>query len=383
MKTVSKKQRVPANSAAKSAAKKAVSTISRAGARTADVLLAASWAAVAEEGDAAITELAGALPHVGVSARIWRPFEDRLADARCLHLFGASAEFLPLVESARASGVKVLLSPELWRDAAKVIRNKRGAVQKAGDWIHKTARGFFTRTPAWQRELFAAVDLLVPNSHVEAQRIARRSKVPLERMRVVPYGVDPRVAAADPQPFRQRLGERDFVLYAGTIEPKNQQLGFLWAMKNSDVPLVLLGDAAPDCPWYLDECRRVAGSRAKFIARKDVDDRMVASALTACSCLVVGAGEPAGERIALKAGASGTPLILFDGGCGSEYFGQQAVYVRADDVADIRRGVLAALDRKRNKSLAEHVCTYFSWPAVARAMRSAYGWAGRGKAAAR
>jgi glycosyltransferase involved in cell wall biosynthesis len=296
---------------------------------------------------------------------------------------------LPLVESARASGVRVLLSPELWRETAKARRYERGAVQRAGAWIHKTARGFFTRTPAWQRELFASVDVLVPNSHVEAQRIARRTKVPLERMRVVPYGVDPRVAAADPQPFRQLIGSgelaggRDFVLYAGAIEPKNQQLGFLWAMKNTDVPLVLLGDAAADCPWYLEECRRVAGSRARFIARADVNDGLVASAFTACSCLVVGAGEPAGERIALKAGASGTPLVLFDGGCGSEYFGQQAVYVRPDDVADIRRGVLAALDRKRNKSLADHVCTYFSWPAVARAMRSAYGWAGRCKVPAK
>jgi glycosyltransferase involved in cell wall biosynthesis len=379
MKTASKKQKP----AGKTAIKKAVSTTSRAAARTADVLLAATWSAVAEQGDATISELAGALPDVGVSARIWRPYEDRLADARCLHLFGASQEFLPLVESARASNVKVLLSPELWRDTAEPGRNKRSVVQKAGAWVHKTARGFFTRTPAWQRELFAAVDLLVPNSHIEAQRIARRTKVPLERMRVVPYGVDPRVGAADPQPFRQLVGEREFILYVGTIEPKNQQLGFLWAMKNTDVPLVLLGDASPDCAWYLDECRRVGGSRARFISRKDVDEKMLASAFTACSCLVVGAGEPAGERIALKAGASGTPLVLFNSGCGSEYFGQQAVYIRADDTANIRRGVLAALDRKRNKSLADHVCTYFSWPAVARAMRSAYSCARRGKVTAK
>jgi glycosyltransferase involved in cell wall biosynthesis len=369
MKTASKTQKPQIRTAAKNVASTAV----RVASGKADVLLAATWATAAQEGDATILALAGALPGVGVSARIWRPFEDRLSDARYLHLFGASREFLPLVETARANSVKVVLSPELWRNAAESGRNARGALQKTQAWIHKTARGFFTRTPAWQRELFAAVDLLLPNSHVEAQRIARRTKTPLERMRVVPYGVDPRIASADPQPFRQMVGKQDFVLYAGTIEPKNQQLGFLWAMKNTDVPLVLLGDAAPDCPWYLEECRRVGGSRAQFIARADVNDGLVASALTACSCLVVGAAEPAGERIALKAGASGTPLVLFDGGCGSEYFGQQAVYIRPDNVADIRRGVLAALDHKRNKSLADHVCTYFSWPAVARATRAAYG----------
>ena len=116
-----------------------------------------------------------------------------------------------------------------------------------------------------------------------------------------------------------------------------------------------------------------------------MNDALLASAFTACSCLVVGGGVPAGERTALKAGASGTPLVLFEGGgvasaarVASEYFGQQAVYVRPDDVAGIRRGVLAALERKRSKSLADHVCTYFSWSAVARATREAYGRARRG-----
>ena len=133
---------------------------------------------------------------------------------------------------------------------------------------------------------------------------------------------------------------------------------------------------APNCQWYLEECRRVAGAQAQFVARQSVDERLLASAFTRVQLPGGGQRRAGGERIALKAGASGTPLVLFDGGCGSEYFGQQAVYVRPDDVADIRRGVLAALERKRSKSLAEHVCTYFSWSAVARTMRAAYG-AGR------
>jgi glycosyltransferase involved in cell wall biosynthesis len=281
-----------------------------------------------------------------------------------------------LVESAHRSGVKVVLSPELWRDDAHGGAYGRGWLQKTAGWFHKTARGLFTRTPAWQCELFAAVDLLLPNSNAEAQRIARRTKVSMSRLRVIPHGVDPRLAEADPQPFLRKAGVRDFVLYAGAIEPKNQQLGFLWAMKNAGVPLVVLGDVAAGCEWYLEECRRVAGTGTQFVARQAIDEGLLASAFTACGCLVVGGGVPAGERIALKAGASGTPLVLFDGGCGSEYFGQQAIYVRPDDVADIRRGVLAALERKRSKSLAEHVCTYFSWTAVARAMRAAYGRAG-------
>ena len=338
-----------------------------------EVFLAAPWRAAVDDERIALRALNAALPLAGVAARLWRPFEDSLSDIRCLHLFGTAAEFLPVVESARLSGVKVLLSPESWQKDGDCGPYARGWLQKTVAWCGSAGRALFSRAPAWQRELYAAVDLLLPNSNIEAQQLARRFKLPPQRLRVVPHGVDPRLAEADPQRFREHAGVRDFVLYVGTIEPKNQQLGFLWAMKNVDVPVVILGDVAPQCQWYLDECRRVAGCRAQFLPRIACDDPLMASAYAACGCLVVGSGVAAPERIALAGGVTGTPLVLFEGGCGSEYFGQQAVYVRPDDVSGIRRGVQAALDRKRSKNLAEHVRTYFSWKAVARTLRDSYG----------
>src|SRR5208337_3904656 len=125
-------------------------------------------------------------------------------------------------------------------------------------------------------ELYAAVDMLLPNSNIEAQQIVRRFKLPSNRLRVIPHGVDPRLGEADPELFRKHASVRDFVLYAGTIEPKNQQLGFLWAMKSVDVPLVILGDVAPKCNWYLDECRRAAGSHVQFLPRLAVTDPRLA-----------------------------------------------------------------------------------------------------------
>jgi glycosyltransferase involved in cell wall biosynthesis len=369
MKTASKPKKRAAKATPASAAQRF------SGSKT-EILLAARWVTAGDDDRIALRALSEALPQAGIAARLWRPFEDSLADCRCLHLFGTAAEFLPVVESAHRNGVKVVLSPESRQDDAVRSPYARGWLQKSAAWFRKTGRGLFSRTPVWQRELYAAVDLLLPNSNVEAQRIVRRFKLPPDHLRVVPHGVDPRLGDADPELFRQHAGVRDFVLYAGTIEPNNQQLGFLWAMKQVDVPVVMLGDVAPQCEWYLNECRRVAGSQAIFLPRLAADDPLLASAYAACGCLVAGSGI-APERIALAAGASGTPLVLFEGGSGSEYFGQQAVYIRPDDVPGIRRGVQAALNRKRSKKLAEHVCTYFSWKAVVRALRDAYGQAGR------
>jgi glycosyltransferase involved in cell wall biosynthesis len=371
MKTASKSKKRAAVVAA-AVAKKA------AGSKT-DVLLAARWVAVADEHEV-IRTLAGALTRAGVSSRLWRPFEDALSDARCLHLFGMRAEFLPIVKAARKNGTRVVLSPESWREDADGGSYPRGWLEKSGAWFAKSVADMFPRTPPWQGELLRAVDLILPNSNVEAQRIARQFKLPVEGLRVVPHGVDPSWGEADPEPFCKHAGVREFVLYSGSIEPKNQQIGFLWAMKNVDVPIVVLGDAVPQCEWYLEECRSVAGPGVQFVSAASLDTQMLASAYAACRSMVVGSGVPAAERVALKAGASGTPLVLFEGGSESEYFGQQAIYIPSDDMAGIRRGVLAAMERKRSKNLAEHVCTYFSWNAVARALRNAYSRVWRMKA---
>ncbi|MBN1587896.1 MAG: glycosyltransferase, partial [Pirellulales bacterium] len=76
--------------------------------------------------------------------------------------------------------------------------------------------------------------------------------------------------------------------------------------------------------------------------------------------------------VALEAGMSGTPLVLPAGGCGQEYFGPRADYVRPRDYPSIRRAVMRALARGRDAALAEHVRENFSWRVAARATLEAY-----------
>lgn len=322
--------------------------------------------------------LARALPDVGVAARLWRPWEDSLVEADCLHLFGIAEEFPSLIEAARRHGVKVVLSPFTWLGESHAASESLAAAakyplaRKVTKWAGYVGRSV---CPAWlsrRRSLYRSVDLLLPNSNIEAQQIMRQFQLPADRIQVVPHGVDSRFASASPAPFVERFGVRDFVLYAGPIEPRKNQLGFLWAMNGGDLPVVILGNAVPGYEWYLEECRSKAGPHVQFIEQFAHDDPMLESAYAACGCLVVASGLDAPERFALEAGMSGTPLVLFEGSSAGEYFGHQAVYVRSDDIPGIRRGVQAALARSRSKSLAKYVRTYFSWSASAKLMREAY-----------
>ena len=161
--------------------------------------------------------------------------------------------------------------------------------------------------------------------------------MPSSRVRVLPYGIDAKLADADPRHFRRRAGVADYVLYYGDFEPSNEQLAFLLAMKQEKVPVVMLGDTIRKYRWYADECRRVAWPQVHFLPRVRPCDPLLASAMIGASCVAVGGNVPAAERIALMAGISGTPLVLFEGGCANEYFGHQScVFNRLDDAAGTR-----------------------------------------------
>ena len=193
------------------------------------VLLAGKLTALDAPGGGEIQMLAtaGALPSVGVEARLWRPWEEPLAGVDVLHLFGSLPEHLPVVEAARRRGVRVVLSTIAWFDPAAYFRDGRRLAGRLRACAGLAARAACPRIPSWRRRLYHAVDLLLPNSNAEAAQLTRYFGVPAERIHAVPNGADPRFAAADPEPFVRRFGLRDFVLYAGRIEPRKNQLGFL------------------------------------------------------------------------------------------------------------------------------------------------------------
>ena len=341
---------------------------------SATVLLAGKLTALDAPGGGEVQMLALArtLQSLAVRARLWRPWEDRLAGADCLHLFGSLPEHLPVVVAARRHGVPAVLSTIAWFDLASYWRQPRPMLGRLIACAGFLARAACPRLPSWRRRLYHAVDLLMPNSRAEAEQLVRYFDVPVERIHVVPNGADERFARADPAPFARLVRADDFVLCAGRIEPRKNQLGLLRAMQGTGVPIVVLGDVVPGHESYGEACRRAAGEQVRFVGRLDHDDPLLASAYAACGCLVLAGWYETPGLAALEAGMSGVPLVLPEGGCAREYFGRLAEYVRPHDLPCIRRAVLAALARGRSRTLARLVRTNFSWNAAAMATREAY-----------
>ena len=323
-------------------------------------------------GETQMEALCRALGEVGVAARYWRPWEDRLADVDCLHLFGSEPEHLPVALAARRQRIPVVLSTIAWFDLASCWREPCPLARRLAACGKFVLRAAAPRLKSWRRELYHAVDLLLPNSRAEADQLVRYFGVPPERIHVVPNGAERRFTRAESEPFARRADCRRFVLYPGRIEPRKNQLGFLRAMQGTDAPIVVLGDVVPGHEAYLAACRRAAGPHVKFIGRIEHGDPLLASAYAAAGCVALASWYETPGLVALEAGMSGVPLVLPRGGCAREYFGELASYVSPGDLPGIRQAVLAALARGRSPQLAALVRKNYSWTAAATATREAY-----------
>jgi glycosyltransferase involved in cell wall biosynthesis len=323
-------------------------------------------------GEVQMAATARALESLGVQVRFWRPWEDDFHEADCLHLFGSLPEHVAVAEAARRRGLPVVLSTIAWFDPVSYLAESRPLWRRVAGCASLWLRARCPALPSWRRRLYESADLLLPNSNAEAKQIIDYFQVPAERIHVVPNGADERFADGDPEPFVRLVGMEGFVLVAGRIEPRKNQLRLLTALQGTGVPVVVLGDAVPGHEAYAEACRRAAGAQVAFVGRLAHHDPMLSSAYAACGCLALASWYETPGLVALEAGMSGAPLVLPARGAAAEYFGDDAFYVKPNDAPGIRAAVMAALGRGRNAALAERVRRHFSWTAAARVTQDAY-----------
>ncbi|HJZ60260.1 MAG TPA: hypothetical protein VKE74_35280, partial [Gemmataceae bacterium] len=183
------------------------------------------------------------------------------------------------VKAIKQAGVPVVLSPiylnvslTLW--ANRVVPNIFSRPRPAeeierllGQLRERTLKVKGTKGETWtalgenrpdadydhyQREVLRQVDHLVPNSYLEMDRLVKTLRVCDIPFTVVPYACDPAVFAdADPEPFRKKHRTGPFVLQVGRIEASKNQIMLAYALRELDLPLVLIGGCQQ--PKY-EEC---------------------------------------------------------------------------------------------------------------------------------
>ncbi|HET9287442.1 MAG TPA: glycosyltransferase family 1 protein [Gaiella sp.] len=205
--------------------------------------------------------------------------------------------------------------------------------------------------PRWHRVTGAlalrggvrAADAVVAVSAFTRDELVALLGVPVERIRIVPNGVDPVFSPNGP------AGEGDYVLAVGTLEPRKNLAAAVEAARLAGVELRVAGAAG----W---------GDVATAGWVGEPTDAALAELMRGARCLVYpslyeGFGLPV-----LEAMACGTPVVTSRGGATEEVAGGAAVLVDPGSPASIAAGIDEAARRRAElREIGLHRAAMFTW----------------------
>ena len=213
-------------------------------------------------------------------------------------------------------------------------------------------------------QLLSQVDGLLPNSWLELQSIRSDLHWVGSCFEVAHYGVDPKLFLdADPSEFREYSGiETPFVMQAGRIEPAKNQAMLCWALREHDIPVVLVG-STKNWPAYAELCQKILGSRLRIFPH--LPQKLLASAYASASVHVLPSWMETCGLVSLEAALNGTPLVGSTFGHELEYLGCDAWYGDPGNPLSIRNAVIEALNAGKNcnkaTAMKRKVLEKFNW----------------------
>jgi glycosyltransferase involved in cell wall biosynthesis len=213
------------------------------------------------------------------------------------------------------------------------------------------------------REMATLSDQLIFLSERERARLARIG-APVDHGTVVHNPVDAKLfAEADPSLFEREYGLRDFVLCVARIEARKNQVMLVHALRDTGLPIVLIGHTANQP--YRDILEKHRTPHVTVIDRLPPNSPLLASAFAAARVAVLASWAEGAPLAALEGAASGANLVLSDESGESEYFGDRARYCDPGDPASIRRAVMEAyeapLDPAGIAAQKDFIATTYSW----------------------
>ncbi len=219
-----------------------------------------------------------------------------------------------------------------------------------------------------RRAAIECATVYLPNGRGEAALLADTYRMDASRTVVVTNAVGEVFFDADPEPFVEEYGLRDFVLCAARVEKRKNQLALVAALRGTGIPLVVIGQANP--PEYLDLCRRYADEHVVFIDA--LPHEQLGSAYAAARVHALTGWFETPGLSSLEAAAAGCNIVTTDRGTAREYFGESAWYCDPRSIQSIRQAVLEAYESAPREELRARIRERCSWRRAAESTLEGY-----------
>lgn len=131
---------------------------------------------------------------------------------------------------------------------------------------------------------------------------------------------------------------KNFILCIGRLETNKNQLMLCYALRHTDIPIVLIGTETE--PGYVELCQMWGPERILHLP--GLPDEMVASALKAAKLFVLPSYAEVFPIVTVEAALAQCPVVVTQNSGQSEYFGEAFYYCNPGDPEHIQQVILQA-----------------------------------------
>ena len=273
-------------------------------------------------GEFELLSIKDSLKKAGVIADIYGPYSRSIDNYDAVLHFSVHGGGVDLLQRIKQFGKPIILWPNLW------VHDKTAEISKTAK-IH-----------------IDLADCIVFKSITEKDHFIKMFDPPLSKIKVMNSVVDDCFCNnAPPNLFSTLYKLKKYAIWFGVIEPIKNQIMAIRALKQFNLPLVLVGGYR-DHDYY-ETCRKEGHENTVFIDGIPEGSEIARSALQESEFYIEIPLEPPGLS-AIAAGLAGCKIVLSNSVWSKEHFGDSATYVNPNSFDSVISGVKSVLDQKPN-----------------------------------
>lgn len=212
-------------------------------------------------------------------------------------------------------------------------------------------------------EVLSCADLILPNAYLEWNLIKRDFSLEKD-YRILFSGVDTYFYC------NKNTGNRYGVLSVGRIHSRKNQLALIKALKDTNIPLIFVGDKNEST--YYKECLSAASANPNIRFYNGIEEKALVPYYQHSKVHVLPSWYDTPGLVNLEAGLAGCNLVSTEKGTAQEYLQNLAYYCNPADLEDIRNKVLMAYNNPVSQKLARHILNSFTWSEIAKSLKKIY-----------
>lgn len=225
-----------------------------------------------------------------------------------LHLFGSTENYYDICRQVAGQWPIVISAVTGAPNAARW----RGPIWRAASSL--AAKVKLPTSYSRMREVYEMAAGVICLNQLEADFLMTTYRIPATRLKIISNGVDGTNFAADPKPFYDKFGLRNFVLFTGNIVRRKNPVRLAEILRDLRVPGVFIGRATSAEAEYGIRFRSIieGASNLCWIEGLPDHDPLLASAYAAADLFCLPSTNETQSLSALEAMAAGTPVLLGD-----------------------------------------------------------------------